>query len=558
MTQKRRIVYGTTIILGLILSVIVGVIYNLNLDGVNFFNYSSRYYFFIPVLILFGIESFLVVKTVEHYFYNDKKKEPKKLVLASATTIILFVLVWYLQTRYLGSVLINAFVITFILPLIIYVIEETRKYRYGFIAIIFEVIVATLSIGIVCEAKFALYALIILNFLAINTYFEGDTKKENKHCFAVLLIGASIILLFIMFSLSPSLMERQYDFCHQEGIIEYDAIKEVICQANIIDFDLNTTFLNEVNTVYGCGYTHLLSMFGWLPLIVFVTIQLSVVIMMGMYSVHNSKNRFYKNVLWFCTVTVGFQLFAGLASSFLLMPISEFGILFVTIRGLETGIVPTIMFLILMFDKYSDEKDKSKPIKIVLAGGPCSGKTSVIKGLKKCINPKYVQNVKFIDEVASSVLSESRFSNENRLTFQETIFSRQSMEEEELDSNIKFVITDRGKADAYVYLSDDEIKSVDGLGDLNQVLSEYDAVIFFEKSDNAYLKRDDDTIRVENSAEETENVSTRTKEVWMQHNNVIVIQPFPSVDEKAEYVAMQINKICKNNIFKCSFSQLKQ
>lgn len=554
MAQKRKIIYSSIIAFGFLISLLLGVVYNLSLNEFNHFNFSSRYFFFVPILSLLGIEMYFVVRMIEHYSCNNKNKKSKILFLASAATIVLLVVMWYLQTRYLGSVLTNAFVITFILPVIIYIIGETKKYKYGFIAIIFEVITATLLIGTVCEAKFALYTLVILNIIAINTYLKNNANKRNKQCFAVLLIGVSIILLFIMFSLSPGLIERQYEFCHQNGIIEYDAIKKVIHNANIIDFNLNTAFLDEVNTVYGCGYTHLLSMFGWLPVALFAIIQLASVIIMGVYSAHNSKNEFYKKMLWLCTGTVAFQLFAGLASSFLLMPISEFGILFVTICGLETGIVPTILFLILMFDKYSDEKDKSKPIKIVLAGGPCSGKTSVIKGLKKCINPKYVQNVKFIDEVASSVLSESRFSNENRLTFQETIFSRQSMEEEELDSNIKFVITDRGKADAYVYLSDDEIKSVDGLGDLNQVLSEYDAVIFFEKSDNSYLKKDDDTIRVENNAEETENVTARTKKVWMQHNNVIVIQPFPSVDEKAEYVAMQINKICKNNVFKCNFN----
>lgn len=539
----------------MLISLAIGFVYNKILDNYKLnsfwsFNFSSRLLVFALILTFLGVMSYLFIRNF-HPSFDLKHKSLTNLVIAVFFVTIVLGVLWYGGTHYLGSILINSLIIALVLPVIIYIILETQKYRYGLIAVLAEVILSTVIMGALFGMQFALYCLLILNFVTIICVKDmANIKKQDKQCFVVGLIGASVVLVFVtLFILFPTtLLERQYDFCHQEGIVEYDAIKNVILNAKLVNLDLSNEFLDEVNTIYGCTYTHLLEIFGVIPLALFCILQLSSVIIMGIVSQRAKQNAFLKSILWFCTGTIGFQLLAGLSSSFLLMPISEFGGLFLTLGGMEFGIVPMMVFLLLAFNKSTNHQN-GNPTKIVIAGGPCSGKTSVIKELKKRINPKYSSKVKFIDEVANAVLIESPLASENRIEFQKTIFARQKEEEEKIDVNIEVIISDRGKADAYVYLSDEEVKSIGDLANLNQVLSEYNAVIYLEKRDNTYLKKDDDTIRVENNSEEAEIVTTRTKEVWMQHNNVICIEPFNSIEEKAEYVAKQINKICQIDIF---------
>lgn len=549
MLKKKKIAFSVILISNILISLVVGFVYNkildsYTLDALGSFDFSTRFLVFALLFTLLGAASYFFIKNIHASF--AKHKSSLKLAVDVIFVVIMLGILWYGKTHCLGSLLLTSLVIAFVLPIIIYIILETLKYRKGFVAAIIEVILFTIVIGVIFGIKFALYSLLILNLVTILCVKDQDKRKDEKLCFTVYMIGASVILGFIVISASPSLIERQYDFCHQAGIAEYDAIKDSIRNAKLINLNFSTELLDKVNTVYGCTYTHFLEIYGVIPLILFLMLQISSVIIMGIISEKSQQNDFFKSILWFCTGTVGFQLLAGLSTSFLLMPISEFGGLFITLKGMGFSIVPMIVFFLLA------GSGSPHKCKIVIAGGISSGKTSVIKELKKCLNSEHSRKIKFVDEVANSVLMDASFSYKNKIEFQKTILSRQKEEEENVDADVEVIISDRGIADAYVYLSDDEIKMMEGLDDLNQVLSEYDVVIYLEKSDNSYLEKDGDTIRVENTAEEVERITERTKEVWSQHHNVIYVEPFDSVEEKGVYVAKLINNICKLKIFRYS------
>jgi len=87
--------------------------------------------------------------------------------------------------------------------------------------------------------------------------------------------------------------------------------------------------------------------------------------------------------------------------------------------------------------------DKKRTLKVVLAGGPCCGKTTIIKELKK-------RGHNIIDEAAREILAENvKISYEE---IQKRIFKRQL--EKEIDTSEKtsgLVFLDRGHIDGIAY-----------------------------------------------------------------------------------------------------------
>lgn len=192
--------------------------------------------------------------------------------------------------------------------------------------------------------------------------------------------------------------------------------------------------------------------------------------------------------------------------------------------------------------------------KIVLTGGPGSGKTTVIESIKKNYGGKY--KILVSDETASHLMGMGlRPFGDNPvplLDFQELVLREQLSKEEVIDKGLSFlsdediiVIYDRGLLDNMAYISEEEFQII-----LNRFKEKYTINEFLERYDlilNLVSRKDFYT--TENNPERTEkadeaiSLGEKTLHAWMGHKNLKIIAPRDDINDKIKEVLNNINEI---------------
>lgn len=191
---------------------------------------------------------------------------------------------------------------------------------------------------------------------------------------------------------------------------------------------------------------------------------------------------------------------------------------------------------------------------IALAGGPASGKSSVLRALK---NMKTNDKVKvlFLDETATVFLHnrpEAVSALDRQLLRQHYILKGQCHAERLLLENCAdaeratLLITDRGAVDATVYLTDEEFELFEV--DAQSLYARYDHAIFLE-GEKMNFHYDETTTRVESSYEEIAALSRRAREKWSQHPSFSLIPQQDTVEMKTKLVAARINELLGFEVF---------
>ena len=189
--------------------------------------------------------------------------------------------------------------------------------------------------------------------------------------------------------------------------------------------------------------------------------------------------------------------------------------------------------------------------KIVITGGPCSGKTSALKVIKDYFgNLGYM--VFIINESATELINNGIAPFENnqisRYFFQKMIFKYQYMKEllyeefiEQIDSEKpKLILYDRGGMDYKSFLSDEEALQIMSAENMNEasILAKYDLVIYLKSVANGLS----DEYTLENNKARTENIEeaklldVRTLEVWQHHPNLKRVGIYDTFEEKAKEI----------------------
>lgn len=128
-----------------------------------------------------------------------------------------------------------------------------------------------------------------------------------------------------------------------------------------------------------------------------------------------------------------------------------------------------------------------KIIKVAVAGGTCSGKTSCPAYIKKAFENTDVKLI-FIPEAATLLCDEGKDTRKTKgiLHFQNAVFEKQlqiekeyAREAEDADDGIFLIICDRGIVDAYSYLEKEDADKIAAAHSFTkkQLLNRYDAVI---------------------------------------------------------------------------------
>lgn len=192
--------------------------------------------------------------------------------------------------------------------------------------------------------------------------------------------------------------------------------------------------------------------------------------------------------------------------------------------------------------------------KIVLTGGPGSGKTTVIESIKKNFSRKY--KVIFVDETASYLINMGirPFGDGaiSMLDFQELVLKAQLSKEDILDLSINYlkekniiIIYDRGLLDNCAYISKEEFQLI-----LNRLEKKYTINDFLERYDLVInLVGRKDLYTTENNPARSEHVDEAIKlgeknlSSWLGHKNLKIVLPKDDINEKIREVLNYINKV---------------
>lgn len=195
--------------------------------------------------------------------------------------------------------------------------------------------------------------------------------------------------------------------------------------------------------------------------------------------------------------------------------------------------------------------------RIVLAGGPASGKSSVLKRLKQ-LRTEMDVNVLYIDEVATAFLRDQPAivcCRDDRVLRQYYILRTQMFIEETLIQNIDkskptILITDRGGLDAYVYLTEEELLEFSG-EKLERLYQRYDHVIYLEGCVENCLS-DHETKRLEVDRVTLCEIERKAYNVWHKCKSFSYIEQKETIEHKVELVVNDIHHFLRRRVYCCN------
>ncbi len=187
--------------------------------------------------------------------------------------------------------------------------------------------------------------------------------------------------------------------------------------------------------------------------------------------------------------------------------------------------------------------------KILLDGGPCSGKTSSLNGIKGQLSELGYKAL-VVDEAATWLISRGikPFGDNaiNVVDFQRLVLNYQIvMEKMMYDASCGMngdyvIVCDRGMLDGKYFVSDEEFKSLlneFGKQELS-VLDDYDlAIVLATTADGA-----DDFYTLDNNMARTENAQDALKQdlalrrMYCKHDNVKIVGNYATFDEKMQAI----------------------
>jgi len=200
--------------------------------------------------------------------------------------------------------------------------------------------------------------------------------------------------------------------------------------------------------------------------------------------------------------------------------------------------------------------------RIVLTGGPCAGKTTILSKLEQDLSEKGYK-VFIVSESATELINSGitpHIDNVGLLNFQKIIFEYQYYKEEMFNKVVDMykddkivIIYDRGLMDNMAYIDDSEFEMIvqnfcvsSGINlSISDILNRYDMVIHLVTSADG--KKDSYTLDNNNarteSADDAVKLDRKTMNAWSRHDNLVIIDNEKDFREKIDKVLDAIHKL---------------
>ena len=194
--------------------------------------------------------------------------------------------------------------------------------------------------------------------------------------------------------------------------------------------------------------------------------------------------------------------------------------------------------------------------KVVLTGGPGSGKTTVIESIKKNFGGKY--KVIIVDETATHLMGMGlRPFGEDPIPivdYQELVLREQLAKEELIDIALKYlkekdviIIYDRGLLDNMAYIKEEEFDSIlkrfDNKYTINDFLDRYDLILNLVSGKKFYTTENNPERKEQ--VEEALALGNKTLKAWMGHKNLKIVPPKDDINDKIKEVLNYLNEILR-------------
>lgn len=194
-----------------------------------------------------------------------------------------------------------------------------------------------------------------------------------------------------------------------------------------------------------------------------------------------------------------------------------------------------------------------KIYKLVITGGPCAGKTTALKIIKKHLSEKGF-NVFTINETATELI-DGNITPENMgiQTMQKLIFRLQLEKEDifslaaEKLSGDTVILIDRGLLDGNAYIDNilfTEIANSNGLS-AEQIMSRYDAVFHLSSAAvgaEEFYTLNNNSARTENT-QEAKYLDMKISEIWGTHPKYFLIKSTTEFEDKIKNLTKAIDNI---------------
>lgn len=191
--------------------------------------------------------------------------------------------------------------------------------------------------------------------------------------------------------------------------------------------------------------------------------------------------------------------------------------------------------------------------KVVLTGGPCTGKTTVLNDIKDYYRDNGFKVI-VVPETATELIKEGiKCFGEDKLLsvldYQEIVLRLQLQKESIVDYVLKMhsnddilVIYDRGALDGEAYVNQSDFQSVIKRVDPNMtsddLLKRYDMVLVLI-GDSSFYTLETNSARRESAAEALE-LGKKTLMSWIEHDNLKLVYPKETMEEKSNEVIKNI------------------
>lgn len=198
--------------------------------------------------------------------------------------------------------------------------------------------------------------------------------------------------------------------------------------------------------------------------------------------------------------------------------------------------------------------------KIVLTGGPCGGKTSVLSKIEENLT-ELGFHIIVVPESATEIIKSGikPFGDYkiDMLDFQRLILDHQLLKEKVFESAVNFypkddkfiIIYDRGVLDNKAYINQElfnQLLNEKGLKELD-LMDHYDMVLHLVTAASVSYTLDNNSARSE-SAEQAIELDAKTLNAWLGHTNLKVINCTETFEEKIQNVLNEVNNLIGNPI----------
>ena len=290
------------------------------------------------------------------------KKYKSNFPILLSSIFIITILLYVLRTRIFGVGYINVFIMLYVYPLVFLGMKEQFINKHGLInvTILFSALmIICLFVSDIKMILFSAIAFIITEIISINLFAASQKKKWYWHVGVLTVV--SILSLVSVILLNWSIFERRIaGFFNPDTVLEYRMLLDWIGRCKLISFNLNKAFVNDINSMTACPYSHIMSCFGVLPTMLFICLQLYFVLAMFKTSTKFTEDsRKLLGMVSSAIVTV--HLLISLASSFFIIPMVGYGAPVFLGTGLSYSYVPLLTYFYLEFvEIYLKYKNKQQ------------------------------------------------------------------------------------------------------------------------------------------------------------------------------------------------------